>query len=208
LGGPLPKLCVTPPFSINFRCQIENQVSDYRLLGASSYLWQSNICSYVLPSPVFLFTCGNQTFVHMFFPVLSFYLWQSNICSYVLPIAAFLPVAIKHLFVCSSQSCHFTCGNQTFVHMFFPVLSVYLWQSNICSYVLPSPAFLPVAIKHLFICSSQSCLCTCMWQSIICSYVLPSPVFLPVAIKHVFIRSSQSCLSTYHELLLVSMLNL
>jgi hypothetical protein len=33
LGGPLSKLCVTPPFSINFRCQIENQVSDYRLLG-------------------------------------------------------------------------------------------------------------------------------------------------------------------------------
>jgi hypothetical protein len=24
LGGPLSKLCVTPPFSINFRCQIEN----------------------------------------------------------------------------------------------------------------------------------------------------------------------------------------
>jgi hypothetical protein len=37
LGGPLSKLCVTPPFSINVRCQIENQVSDYRLLGASSY---------------------------------------------------------------------------------------------------------------------------------------------------------------------------
>jgi hypothetical protein len=36
LGGPLSKLCVTPPFSINFRCQIENQVSDYRLLGTSS----------------------------------------------------------------------------------------------------------------------------------------------------------------------------
>ena len=36
MGGPLLKLCVTPPFSINFRCQIENQVSDYRLLGASS----------------------------------------------------------------------------------------------------------------------------------------------------------------------------
>jgi hypothetical protein len=35
LGGPLSKLCVPPPFSINFRCQIENQVSDYRLLGAS-----------------------------------------------------------------------------------------------------------------------------------------------------------------------------
>jgi hypothetical protein len=36
LGGPLSKLCVTLPFSINFRCQIENQVSDYRFLGASS----------------------------------------------------------------------------------------------------------------------------------------------------------------------------
>ena len=38
LGGPLSKLCVTPPFSINIRCQIEIQVSDYRLLGASSFL--------------------------------------------------------------------------------------------------------------------------------------------------------------------------
>ena len=38
-GGPLSKLCETPPFSINFRCQIENQVSDYRLLGASSIHW-------------------------------------------------------------------------------------------------------------------------------------------------------------------------
>jgi hypothetical protein len=38
LGGPLSKLCVTPPFSIDFRCQIENQVSDYRLLGASSFM--------------------------------------------------------------------------------------------------------------------------------------------------------------------------
>ena len=28
-----------PPFSINFRCQIENQVSDYRLLGASIFLF-------------------------------------------------------------------------------------------------------------------------------------------------------------------------
>ena len=37
MGCPLSKLCVTPPFSINFRCQIENQVSDYRLLGASSF---------------------------------------------------------------------------------------------------------------------------------------------------------------------------
>jgi hypothetical protein len=32
LGGPLSKLCVIPPFSINFRCQIENQVSDYKNL--------------------------------------------------------------------------------------------------------------------------------------------------------------------------------
>ena len=39
LGGPLSKLCVAPPFSINFRCQIENQVSDYRLLGAFSFFW-------------------------------------------------------------------------------------------------------------------------------------------------------------------------
>jgi hypothetical protein len=38
LGGPLSKLCATPPFSINFRCKIENQVSDYRLLGASSLM--------------------------------------------------------------------------------------------------------------------------------------------------------------------------
>jgi hypothetical protein len=38
LGGQLSKLCVTPPFSINIRCQIEIQVSDYRLLGASSFL--------------------------------------------------------------------------------------------------------------------------------------------------------------------------
>ena len=39
-GGPLSKLCVTPPFSINFRCQIKNQVSDYRLLGASSFRYK------------------------------------------------------------------------------------------------------------------------------------------------------------------------
>jgi hypothetical protein len=38
-GGPLSKLCATtPPFSINFECQIKNQVSDYRILGASSSL--------------------------------------------------------------------------------------------------------------------------------------------------------------------------
>jgi uncharacterized protein YutD len=34
---------ISPPFSINFRCQIENQVSDYRLLGASSVnTWYEN----------------------------------------------------------------------------------------------------------------------------------------------------------------------
>jgi hypothetical protein len=26
LGGPLSKLCVTPPFSINFRCQIKEHI--------------------------------------------------------------------------------------------------------------------------------------------------------------------------------------
>ena len=35
-GWPTFKLCVTPPFSINFIYQIENQVNDYRLMGASS----------------------------------------------------------------------------------------------------------------------------------------------------------------------------
>jgi hypothetical protein len=45
LGGPLSKLCVTSPFSIKFRCQIENQVSDYRLLGASSYFFNMKVIS-------------------------------------------------------------------------------------------------------------------------------------------------------------------
>jgi hypothetical protein len=45
-NGPLSKLCVTPPFCINFRCQIKNQVSDYRLLGASS-LCSPIMCLYV-----------------------------------------------------------------------------------------------------------------------------------------------------------------
>jgi hypothetical protein len=36
LGGPLSKLCVTPSFSINLRCQIENQARDCRLLWAFS----------------------------------------------------------------------------------------------------------------------------------------------------------------------------
>jgi signal transduction histidine kinase len=46
--GPLSKLCATPPFSLNFRSQIGNQVSDYRLpvasaLDISKYLAQSMI---------------------------------------------------------------------------------------------------------------------------------------------------------------------
>jgi hypothetical protein len=40
-------ICVTPPFSINFRCQFENQVSDYMLLGASSFN-QWNKCRLIL----------------------------------------------------------------------------------------------------------------------------------------------------------------
>ena len=39
-------MCNTP-FSINFRCQIENQVSDYRLLWASSFNWWSK-CRLIL----------------------------------------------------------------------------------------------------------------------------------------------------------------
>jgi hypothetical protein len=37
-GGPLSKLSVTPPFAINFRCQIENQVSDL-LTGSQKSYW-------------------------------------------------------------------------------------------------------------------------------------------------------------------------
>ena len=46
LGGPLSKLCVAPQFSINFRCQIENQVSDYRLLRASIFVAVAEIAKY------------------------------------------------------------------------------------------------------------------------------------------------------------------
>jgi hypothetical protein len=52
LGDPLSKLCVTPPFSINFRCQIENQVSDYRLLGASSFVCEPFFSSIFLVSDI------------------------------------------------------------------------------------------------------------------------------------------------------------
>jgi hypothetical protein len=40
--------CSCSPFSINFRCQIENQVSDYRLLGASSFI--SSPCKHINPN--------------------------------------------------------------------------------------------------------------------------------------------------------------
>ena len=71
LGGPLSKLCVTLPFSINFRYQIENQVSDYRVLGASSQLtWTpslsdtENITSSVsLHSDTNLYHTSKQSFL-------------------------------------------------------------------------------------------------------------------------------------------------
>ena len=55
--GPLSKLCVTPPFSINFRCQIENQVSDYRHLEASSLVgcYVQMKCFYFVLSLCFAF---------------------------------------------------------------------------------------------------------------------------------------------------------
>ena len=47
-GWPTFKImCKSPPFSINFRCQIENQVSDYRLLGASSFIFAFCFCIFV-----------------------------------------------------------------------------------------------------------------------------------------------------------------
>jgi hypothetical protein len=41
--GQLSKLFVTLSFSINFRSQIENQVSDYRLLEASSFIFYPSL---------------------------------------------------------------------------------------------------------------------------------------------------------------------
>jgi hypothetical protein len=49
LGGPLSKLCVTPPFSINFRCQIENQASDY----ASSLIQKKSLSDFYIQSLLF-----------------------------------------------------------------------------------------------------------------------------------------------------------
>jgi hypothetical protein len=50
-GWPTFKImCNTIPFSINFRCPIENQVSDYRLLGASSFSSPCQRQSELLPS--------------------------------------------------------------------------------------------------------------------------------------------------------------
>ena len=82
LGCPLSKLCVTPPFSINFRCQIENQVSDYRLLGASSFFAHPKSCeTNVIHFFVFLYTYilaylpivnGNSPYTHIYICVLIF----------------------------------------------------------------------------------------------------------------------------------------
>ena len=54
--GPFSKLCATHPFSINFRCQIENQVSDYRLLGASSFIFYPTFM-FLLTHPTQMVTC-------------------------------------------------------------------------------------------------------------------------------------------------------
>jgi hypothetical protein len=43
LGGPLSKLCVAPPFSINFTCQIENQVSDKKTIIDSGITKQKDL---------------------------------------------------------------------------------------------------------------------------------------------------------------------
>ena len=40
MGGPLSRLFVTSPCSINFRCQIENQLNNCKLLGVKIYLNQ------------------------------------------------------------------------------------------------------------------------------------------------------------------------
>jgi hypothetical protein len=56
LGGPLSKLCVTPPFSINFRCQIENQVSDYPNIKDCSCLIKFVLrCLYIEDGNRFMF---------------------------------------------------------------------------------------------------------------------------------------------------------
>jgi hypothetical protein len=54
LGGPLSKLRATPPFSINFRCQIKNQVSDYRLLWASSFSGLMMLNLYISVNPEYM----------------------------------------------------------------------------------------------------------------------------------------------------------
>jgi hypothetical protein len=62
MGGPLSKLCVTPPFSIKFRCQIENQVNDYRLLGSSSFIC-TKIVSQEKSIPLWLYLPILQTYL-------------------------------------------------------------------------------------------------------------------------------------------------
>ena len=73
LGGPLCKLRATPPFSINFRCQIENQVSDYRLLGASSFITFFFLILFVLyfknyKRKMLSLNCKNMQHVKIYLP--------------------------------------------------------------------------------------------------------------------------------------------
>ena len=84
LGGPLSKLCVTPPFSINFRCQIENQVSDYRILGASRFIFVFCFC--------FCIVQWKNYYVNQLYTVIFYWLYCSLWASWL---------TIKHLFVCT-----------------------------------------------------------------------------------------------------------
>jgi hypothetical protein len=86
LGGPLSKLCVTPPFSINFRCQIENQVSDYRLLGASS-CWPLLFILLLLTIIVYPFIVDHDW--------LSFYCWPLLFILLLLTIIVY-PFIVNH----------------------------------------------------------------------------------------------------------------
>jgi hypothetical protein len=52
LVGQLSKIFVTLPITINFRSQIENQVSDYRLMGASSVLNLQFYLPHLLPESI------------------------------------------------------------------------------------------------------------------------------------------------------------
>jgi hypothetical protein len=63
LDGKLAKLFVTLPFSLNFRSQSENQVSDYRFLGGSSFSFESlwNF-RHAFLQPDFIYICSSCSF--------------------------------------------------------------------------------------------------------------------------------------------------